>query len=106
MYAHPNANTDPKPISIIITTLAARAYRGEANLIDAVRAVPLRMMREINSTEPRVPNPVNPEEDFADKWKSEPELETHFYQWLVQVQDRKSTRLNSSHVAISYAVFC
>src|SRR5437660_4413312 len=25
---------------------------------------------------------------------------------LVQVRDRKSTRLNSSHVAISYAVFC
>src|SRR5207253_7072939 len=25
---------------------------------------------------------------------------------LVQVADRKSTRLNSSHVAISYAVFC
>src|SRR5439155_22402319 len=24
----------------------------------------------------------------------------------VMVQDRKSTRLNSSHVAISYAVFC
>src|SRR5690625_6877600 len=24
----------------------------------------------------------------------------------VRVQDRKSTRLNSSHVAISYAVFC
>src|SRR5690625_5919803 len=23
-----------------------------------------------------------------------------------QIQDRKSTRLNSSHVAISYAVFC
>src|SRR5437870_10152482 len=25
---------------------------------------------------------------------------------FVMVQDRKSTRLNSSHVAISYAVFC
>src|SRR5437870_7700204 len=25
---------------------------------------------------------------------------------LVESQDRKSTRLNSSHVAISYAVFC
>src|SRR5690625_6468854 len=25
---------------------------------------------------------------------------------LVDLQDRKSTRLNSSHVAISYAVFC
>src|SRR5207253_128920 len=28
-----------------------------------------------------------------------------FTEWLDQ-QDRKSTRLNSSHVAISYAVFC
>src|SRR5690625_6120480 len=27
-------------------------------------------------------------------------------QTLKQIEDRKSTRLNSSHVAISYAVFC
>src|SRR5207253_4565916 len=26
--------------------------------------------------------------------------------YLVSISDRKSTRLNSSHVAISYAVFC
>src|SRR5690606_41093940 len=26
--------------------------------------------------------------------------------WLYRRQDRKSTRLNSSHVKISYAVFC
>src|SRR5690349_22070235 len=26
--------------------------------------------------------------------------------WLVALTDRKSTRLNSSHVEISYAVFC
>src|SRR5690625_6743972 len=26
--------------------------------------------------------------------------------WVVSSADRKSTRLNSSHVAISYAVFC
>src|SRR5207253_5587351 len=26
--------------------------------------------------------------------------------WTRRLQDRKSTRLNSSHVAISYAVFC
>src|SRR5690625_7004398 len=25
---------------------------------------------------------------------------------ILQIRDRKSTRLNSSHVAISYAVFC
>jgi len=26
--------------------------------------------------------------------------------WKVENQDRKSTRLNSSHITISYAVFC
>src|SRR5690625_2509059 len=29
-----------------------------------------------------------------------------FFRYLTLEQDRKSTRLNSSHVAISYAVFC
>src|SRR5690554_3655459 len=29
-----------------------------------------------------------------------------FNYWLVSLVDRKSTRLNSSHVRISYAVFC
>src|SRR5437870_6659790 len=29
-----------------------------------------------------------------------------FQTWYLTSQDRKSTRLNSSHVAISYAVFC
>src|SRR5690625_5810268 len=28
------------------------------------------------------------------------------YRWFLKREDRKSTRLNSSHVAISYAVFC
>src|SRR5690625_4634402 len=32
--------------------------------------------------------------------------ENHFFQVQNNEQDRKSTRLNSSHVAISYAVFC
>src|SRR5690625_6808426 len=30
----------------------------------------------------------------------------HDHSWFVLTRDRKSTRLNSSHVAISYAVFC
>src|SRR5690625_6333378 len=29
-----------------------------------------------------------------------------YYPFLLPILDRKSTRLNSSHVAISYAVFC
>src|SRR5205814_9815299 len=30
----------------------------------------------------------------------------HSLVWRLQVTDRKSTRLNSSHLGISYAVFC
>src|SRR2546426_3326301 len=37
------------------------------------------------------------------------EIDTHQYRSLVELfekRDRKSTRLNSSHLVISYAVFC
>src|SRR5437762_4537556 len=34
------------------------------------------------------------------------ELDVHAVLELVRVEDRKSTRLNSSHRCISYAVFC
>src|SRR5690625_6364608 len=37
------------------------------------------------------------------------EIQTASYNWFLEEglkEDRKSTRLNSSHVAISYAVFC
>src|SRR5215475_14708036 len=37
------------------------------------------------------------------RFKSRPPADTRFASWRL---DRKSTRLNSSHVKISYAVFC
>src|SRR5699024_6189185 len=33
-------------------------------------------------------------------------LESELYNRQLEIEDRKSTRLNSSHVSISYAVFC
>ena len=33
-----------------------------------------------------VPNPVNPFENFADKWQEHPQRETWFKAWLEQVQ--------------------
>jgi hypothetical protein len=75
-----------KPISIIITTLAALAYRGESEIDDAIQRILTDMDKYIHSTVPRVPNPVNPAEDFADKW-SDPNyrhlsLEDNFVNWL------------------------
>src|SRR5690625_6838482 len=46
--------------------------------------------------------PFTPLLSKMDQWESTNIL----MQGLVKSADRKSTRLNSSHVAISYAVFC
>ena len=81
---------DGKPASIIITTLSARAYQGEAKIADALETILSTMGALVNPTSPRVPNPVNPAEDFADGW-SDPashrhNLEAKFGRWLRQAQ--------------------
>lgn len=83
-------NKDSKPISVIITTLAARAYKGESNLEEALMNILENMPSYINSQKPRIPNPVKPEEDFTDRWDN-PEfnhlkLEQNFKQWLFQAK--------------------
>lgn len=75
-----------KPISIIITTLAARAYQGKSDLESALERIVNTMGSFVRSATPRVPNPVNPSEDFADKWPDDPRLERNFSNWLTEVQ--------------------
>lgn len=92
--------TDPevkkqKPISCVITTLAARAYRGEEELIDALWGVVNRMEDEIEfKLDPRlgkevewISNPTNFSENFADRWNDEGSVRReNFYRWLDQVK--------------------
>lgn len=77
---------DSKPISIIITTLATHAYSGELNLAEALKNILKNMDKYINPSKPKVPNPTNPKEDFADKWSESKykhlQLEKNFYSWL------------------------
>jgi hypothetical protein len=81
---------DSQPISVIITTLAALAYGGESDLESALDGVLERMGSFVRPVVPRVPNPVNPQEDFADKWRDPDHahlhLEHHFFGWLAQAQ--------------------
>lgn len=77
---------DGKPISIIITTLAARAYQGESDLESALERIVTTMGDFVYSTAPKVANPVNPAEDFADKWPDDSRLEVNFWKWLTEVQ--------------------
>lgn len=80
---------DAKPISIIITTLAALAYNNEADLQQALWNIVMNMSDHINYDNGTafIPNPVNPVENFADKWQEHPVRKTCFFDWLKQVKD-------------------
>ncbi len=83
-------NPDSKPISIIITTLAARAYNDETDIVSALGNVLDKMGGLVSPTKPRVPNPVDPDEDFADRWYRADclhlRLEENFNAWLMQAK--------------------
>lgn len=84
MFEH---DPDGKPISAIITTLAGRAYQGQSDIEAALGYILERMESFVRPSAPRVPNPVNPKEDFADKWELDPVLEPNFWRWLKQAQE-------------------
>jgi len=75
---------DDKPISIIISTLAAKAYQNEPNLYQAVLNIIDRMPQQFDiiNGEAVVLNPVNQKENFADKWSEHPVRRTKFINWL------------------------
>ena len=83
-------HSDGAPISVIITTLAAAAYQGEQDVATAVQRILTDMRGCVRNSMPRVPNPVNPAEDFADKWHDPDlralQLEENFWLWLEQAQ--------------------
>lgn len=75
---------DDKPISIIITTLAAQAYANEADIYDAIVNIVPGMRNHIGKRNGVwwVGNPVNPLENFADKWQEHPRKAKLFFEWL------------------------
>ena len=93
---------DDKPISIIITTLAAKAYDGEKDLVLAFRNVVAKMRNYIETRiedgkEVKwVPNPVNSQENFADKWPETPRKQRLFYEWLDKLEANVQNMVSSS----------
>lgn len=75
------ADLDNRPPSILITTLAGRAYDGEPDLFTAVRGVLDNMTQYVERRNDRwwVPNPAHEEENFTDKWNDYPERRKAFY---------------------------
>lgn len=77
-------DSDNSPISVIITTLAAKAYNGEENLYLAICHILNHMEEYIDIRDGIywIVNPVSEEENFADKWQIYPERKDAFYGWL------------------------
>ena len=77
---------DDRPASIIISTLAAQAYSGGATLyeilVDVTETMP--SLVEIRNGVYWIPNPVHSEENFADRWRSHPDRDRHFFDWIEQ----------------------
>ena len=90
-----------KPISIIITTLAAHAYNNEADLQQVLLKIVAEMPNHIEYYDNDVAlirNPVNPLENFADKWQEYPIRKACFMDWLEQAQSNLTDALKMSDI--------
>lgn len=77
-----------RPASIIITTLAAQAYTGGGTLHKVLIDVTEKMpgLVEWRDGVYWVANPVQPEENFADRWRTHPGRDRLFFEWIEQAQ--------------------
>lgn len=78
-----------KPISIIITTLVGKMYSGNESILDLIDkfCTSYEEYIEIDSNGNYViPNPVNKNENFADKWKIYPERQEAFFNWVENLE--------------------
>lgn len=75
---------DDKPISIILTTLSGQSYNNEATVAHAIDVILENMHRFIEFRDDGlwIPNPTDPLENFADRWRKHPERRDAFYRWL------------------------
>lgn len=98
---------DDKPVSIIISTLAAHAYNNEADIVDCLLSLLEGMPRFIETRNgiSWVTNPVNPMENFADKWQENPQREVKFRNWLQEVSKELTRALEEGNLGQLQEVF-
>jgi hypothetical protein len=79
---------DDRPISIIITTLAAHAYDQEATIAGALYSILASMDDYIENRHgvSWIANPTDGAENFADRWVLYPARKKAFYEWLEEAR--------------------
>lgn len=94
-------NDEDRPLSIIITTLAAMAYNNELLLADSLQHIIDNMSNYIENRSGVlwVQNPVDPDENFADKWKQFPQKKVSFFNWLNKLRADKSIAFEQNNIS-------
>lgn len=84
-----------KPISIIITTLITHLYEGQDNVFNTIYDALNRISDVILIKHGRyvILNPVNPVENFADKWNEDYSLPKAFFEWIQAAKDTFCTKV-------------
>jgi hypothetical protein len=72
-----------KTSSIVLTTIAGQLYNREDSIFDTVDNIITAVQGQITKFPSRIKvyNPVNPQEEFTDKWEREPKYYTAFKQF-------------------------
>ena len=82
-------HSEHKPISIIITTLTAEIYQGQENIYSAIYDILQAINEDIVKQNGNfsIKNPVNRDENFADKWNEDEKLPLAFFDWINSARD-------------------
>ena len=77
------------PISIIITTLAAKIYQGQEDIYITLSDILNGINEDIVKQDGKfnISNPANPEENFSDKWNEDEKLSLAFFDWINNAKD-------------------
>ncbi|MBL0388493.1 nucleotidyltransferase [Tumebacillus sp. ITR2] len=86
---HFESDSENAPISIVLTTLAARHYKGDSSVYGTIMSI----LKEIKASIPKngkrliVLNPKNEREDLSERWDAEPEKYQHFIRFIDHFED-------------------
>ena len=78
-----------RPASVLITTLAGQAFRGGNSVYEVLTDITGRMPGLVDEVGGKrvVLNPVQPKEDFADRWRRHPGQEEWFFRWMEEAAE-------------------
>lgn len=79
--------------SIILTTIAGHLYKGESSIFETIDSILSNIQQEsvmlkLNHSRLKITNPVNPQEDFSEKWDNDPILYRHFLEFTKDLYEK------------------